>query len=158
MLLSDLDNWLLQQAAFPTAVNHALTLLLQQDLAGLPTGRYPLDGDKLFFMIQEMHTRPQQDNRPEAHREHADIQLLLSGEERYGVALAGADRQVVEDLRDTHDIAFYAQPAREVFIDLQPGMFVFFLPGELHRPCCAIAAPQPVRKAVVKIHRSLLGL
>ncbi|SMC22216.1 biofilm protein TabA [Andreprevotia lacus DSM 23236] len=158
MMLGNLLSWPLQQAVFPAAVNHALALLQQQDLATLPAGRYPLDGDKLFFMIQEMNTRPQQDKKPEAHREHADIQLLLAGNERYGMAPPAPESCIVEDRRDTHDIAFYAAPADEVFFDLQPGMFAVFFPGELHRPCCAVAEAQPIRKAVVKIHRSLLGL
>ncbi|WP_035051432.1 YhcH/YjgK/YiaL family protein [Andreprevotia chitinilytica] len=163
MILCDLANWQQQRPVLPAAVVQALELLQKQDLAGMPAGRYRFEelgaaSDKLFFMIQEMETRPASDKRPEAHREHADIQLLLVGEERYGVALPGADREVVEDRRDTHDIAFFATPAREVFVDLQPGMFAVFFPGELHRPCCCVNEPTRIRKAVVKIHRSLLGL
>ena len=43
-------------------------------------------------------------------------------------------------------------------MDIEPGAFAVFMPKELHRPCLAVKEKAKIRKAVVKIHVSLLGL
>ncbi|UXY13884.1 YhcH/YjgK/YiaL family protein [Chitiniphilus purpureus] len=156
MIIGDLAHWRAQPGAYPAVIGRALALLAEQPLAGLACGRYPLGQDGMMLLIQELHTAPADTKRPEAHTAHADIQLLLAGHERYGVAFADGGEQVLEDRLASHDIAFYAPPARESFIDLVPGMFLVFLPGELHRPCCASGEATMIRKAVVKVPRQLL--
>ncbi|BCL74834.1 hypothetical protein JHS3_05700 [Jeongeupia sp. HS-3] len=158
MFIGNLANWPQQRAVLPDAVNRALDALAQHDLHAMPAGRYEIDGDRLFFMIQEMLTQPFEAGKPEAHHRYADIQLLLSGEEGFGVAPADAALAVVDDRFDSRDIAFYAAPANEQRINLQPGDFVVFYPGELHRPGRCVAGSMPIRKVVVKIDRALLGL
>ncbi|WP_341677076.1 YhcH/YjgK/YiaL family protein [Niveibacterium sp. SC-1] len=156
MYLGDLDNWALHRLALHPAFDRAITHLRARDLAALAPDRYPLE-EGMFLLIQEMKTRPVEATRPEAHVRHADIQLLLAGAERYGFALPSPAHPVLEDRRETHDIAFYGTPEQEHYVDLAPGMFAIFLPGELHRPCCAVESPAAIRKAVVKIDRALLG-
>lgn len=158
MFIFDLDGWRTREPVLPAAVVRALASLGGRELAALAPGRYPLDEDGMFLLIQELVTRPIAESRPEAHREHADIQLVLSGTERYGVAPPDATLAPVDDLLATRDIAFYPSPRHEWFIDLVAGQFAIFYPGDLHRPCVAVGDPAPVRKAVVKIHRRLLGL
>ena len=63
-----------------------------------------------------------------------------------------------EDRLTTADIAFYPPPANEFFMNIEPGAFAIFMPGELHRPCLTIDEKATLRKAVVKVHASLLGL
>ncbi|GAA5787112.1 hypothetical protein GCM10007860_20230 [Chitiniphilus shinanonensis] len=156
MILGSLHHWRAHPAHYPAAIHRALRLLETMPLDTLAAGRYPLEGERIALLIQTPLTTPAEQKRPEAHVEHADIQLLLSGRERYGVALPDGSEQLLEDRRASHDIAFYTPSPREAFIDLDPGMFLVFFPGEMHRPCCASGEPGPIRKAVVKIHRSLL--
>ncbi|GAA5174075.1 YhcH/YjgK/YiaL family protein [Niveibacterium umoris] len=158
MFLSDLTSWRARTPVLPQAVARALAALETRALDTLPPGRYPLDEEGMFLLIQELVTRPLADSRPEAHRDHADIQIVLAGRERFGMAAPDAALAPVDDLLATRDIAFYPTPTREWFVDLQPGQLAIFYPGDLHRPCVAVDAPAPVRKAVVKIHRRLLGL
>ncbi|SFN24827.1 biofilm protein TabA [Formivibrio citricus] len=146
------------KALLPAAIVRGLGALEGRDLAGLPAGRYEIEGEKLFFLVQDAVLRPAEECRPEAHRSHADIQLPVSGRERYGAALPVAGMQPVEDLLDSKDVAFYAAPENEFFLDLDPGSFVVFFPGELHRPCVAVQESTSIRKVVVKVHASLLGL
>jgi len=155
MYLGDLDNWALHRLALHPAFDRAIAHLQGLDLAALAPDRYPLE-ESMFLLIQEMKTRPQEATRPEAHVRNADIQLLVAGTERYGFALPSPTHEILDDRRDTHDIAFYAPPTNEHCVDLKPGMFAIFLPGELHRPCCAVDKPAAIRKAVVKIDRVLL--
>ena len=93
-LLSDLGK---QKSVLPAAVVRALDALRKLDLDALEVGRYELEGDKLYYMIQDVDTRSFDESRPEAHRRYADIQLPLSAAERYGYALPQADLAVSED-------------------------------------------------------------
>jgi len=154
-LLSDFEK---QQAILPAAVVRALKAIQSLDLMAMEPGRYELDGDKLFYLLQDAMPRLLDGCKTEAHREYADIQLPLSARERFGVALPQAGLEPVDDKYASNDIAFYPNPANEFFMDLDPGSFAFFPPEELHRPCVVIDEQKPFRKVVLKVHRSLLGL
>ena len=41
-------------------------------------GRYPLEGDKLFYLVQEGMTALPQALQPEYHEEYLDIQLVIT--------------------------------------------------------------------------------
>lgn len=154
-LLSDVAK---QKSVLPAAVVRAIEALQKLDLSKVEAGRYELEGDKLFYLIQDVETRSFDESKSEAHHQYADIQIPLTGAERYGFSLPQADLKATEDRLSSGDIAFYPAPANEFFMDIEPGAFAVFMPKELHRPCLAIKEKAKVRKAVVKIHTSLLGL
>lgn len=158
MYFGTLKDWDAHRKLLPAAIVKAVEAVQQQDLDALPVGRYELDGTQAFFMIQEMDTRLLANTRAEAHRQYADVQIVLKGPERFGVAPGDASLLALEDNLEAKDIAFYPQPAFEAFVDLGDKMFAVFFPGEFHRPCCAIEQVKPIRKVVIKVHRSLLGL
>ncbi|MTJ83110.1 MAG: DUF386 domain-containing protein [Telmatospirillum sp.] len=158
MFLGTLTNWADQKKVLPPAVVTAVEAVRRHDTSGLPTGRYDIDGSDSFFLVQELTTRALPDTRSEAHRDYADVQLVLDGRERFGFAPADAALPPAEEHFDDRDIAFYPALRGESFVDLTPGMFAIFYPGELHRPCCAVGEPAPVRKIVIKLHRRLFGL
>lgn len=154
-LLADFEQ---NKKLLPAAIVRTLEALEGKNLAELEPGCYELEGDKLFYQVQDATLRRRNECQAEAHRSYADIQIPVSGRERYGVALPEADLQATEECYDSKDVAFFPDPANEFFMDLDPGAFAVFFPGELHRPCVAIDEPVTVRKIVVKIHVSLLGL
>ena len=154
-LLADVSK---QKSVLPAAVVRAIEALQKLDLSALDAGRYELEGDKLFYLIQDVETRTFDESRSEVHHHYADVQIPLTGAERYGFALPQADLTATEDRLAAADIAFYPAPANEFFMDIEPGAFAVFMPRELHRPCLAINEKAKIRKAVVKIHTSLLGL
>ena len=58
--------------------------LLESDFSAMEDGRYPVEGEDLFYMLQTYETKP--DNPfPEAHKRHVDIQCVLTGAEVIGV-------------------------------------------------------------------------
>ena len=154
-LLADVTQ---QKSILPDAVSRALEALAKIDLAAKEPGRYELEGDKLFYLIQDVETRTLDESKSEAHHNYADIQVPLTGTERYGFSLPQAGLKATDDRLATGDIAFYPAPANEFFMDIEPGAFAVFMPKELHRPCLAVKEKAKIRKAVVKIHVSLLGL
>lgn len=144
----DSDNPIVPEHAGLAA---ALAWLRQTDLNTLPLGRHEIQGDDVFAMIEDYTTKLEADGVWETHAEHADIQLLLAGQERIGWVADTSTVSLSEDRRPDADVCFFSPPAQPLWVTLCPGMFVLIPPGELHGPCRALAAPSDVRKMVVKI-------
>ena len=158
MIVGRISDVATQRGALPEAVVRALEALRGVDLGAMSPGRYEIEGDKLFYLVQDVELRTLEESRAEAHKKYADIQIPFSTRERYGYAPPKADLVPSDDQLDAKDLAFYPTPSEENFIDAAPGTYLVFLPGELHRPCLAIAGKETIRKAVVKVHASLLGM
>ena len=158
MLLGKLSESPAQRRVLPVPVGAALDALERMNAVSLAQGRYDIDGDRLFCLVQDATPRLLEDSRAEAHRDYVDVQLPIGATECFGFALPQPGLNVVEDAMDERDIAFFATPENECFLDVAPGSYIVFWPGELHRPCVAIEGCEPFRKIVVKIHRSLFGL
>jgi biofilm protein TabA len=158
MILGQISDVARQKGILPAAIVRALEALQKVNPGTMEPGRYELEGDKLFYLVQDVELRTMGESKPEAHHKYADIQIPLSTSERYGFSLPQADLAVVDDQLEAKDLAFYAAPANESFMDLNPGAYVVFLPKELHRPCLAIKDKATIRKVVIKVHASLLGL
>ncbi|WP_282937923.1 YhcH/YjgK/YiaL family protein [Paenibacillus sp. RC67] len=158
MIFSDLTNWEKEKAVYPEAVNRGIEYIRSTDFSSLPLGKYEIEGNLMFALLQEATTKNWEQQRPESHRTHTDIQFLLSGEEVIRVAPLSEEAVISEESFDTKDIAFYDKVGAESSLVLRPGSFAVFYPGDIHRPCCSAAQEQPIRKVVIKIHKSLLGL
>ncbi|MDR2788028.1 MAG: YhcH/YjgK/YiaL family protein [Candidatus Accumulibacter sp.] len=158
MIVGRISDVATQRGILPGAVARALEALQSVDLGTATPGRYEIEGDKLFYTVQDIELRTMAESRAEAHLKYADIQIPFSTGERYGFALPQPDLAPDDDQFEAKDLAFYPTPAGESFIDATPGTYLVFLPGELHRPCLAIEGKATIRKAIVKVHVSLLGL
>ena len=158
MIVGRIADVACQKSTLPAAVVRALEALQKVDLAAKDAGRYEIDGDKLFYLVQDAELRTLEESRAEAHRSYADIQIPVSANERYGFALPQPELAPTDDQLESRDLAFYPTPTGENFIDMTPGTYLVFMPGELHRPCLMIKDRATVRKVVVKVHSSLLGL
>ena len=120
--------------------------LLEQGFSGMADGRYEVDGDELFFMLQSYVTKPE--NRfPESHRKYVDIQCMLSGVEAIGVG-AVEEMELVEAIPERD---FYSNQGPTDMITLAEGKFVVLWPQDAHAPAIAVDRPAPCRKCVVKV-------
>ena len=142
--------------AMPAAIEAALDYLRRTDFSQLDTGRYPIDGENIFALVQDPVTQNWEAGLPEFHARYIDIQCLLEGEEGIGYSPPNANLINVSDHLAERDIAFVAQQDNESRLLLTPGMFAIFFPGELHRPCRALNTPIRIRKVVIKIALDLL--
>ena len=145
-------NWQKDKRKYPAVFDQAFAFLAQHDVTTLAVGKYPIDGDNIFVSVQTLHTRDEEVARFEAHVKYLDIQLLVSGREKYLSAPNLDNVTVTEDCLEERDVAFYTRPERYSTIFLDPGQYVVYFPGELHCPCCA-ATPggEDIRKVVFKI-------
>ncbi|WP_165972284.1 YhcH/YjgK/YiaL family protein [Paenibacillus piri] len=156
MIVSDLTNWEREKQVYPKAINRGLEFIQSTDFGSLKPGRYDIEGDRMFALLQEPTTLAWEKQRPESHQTYTDIQFLLEGDEVIRVAPLTADAVISEEDFAARDIAFYSTVAEEQAIRLRPGSFTVFYPGDIHRPCCSAGQEQKIRKVVLKIHKSLL--
>ena len=158
MIAGQFSDLAQQKSVLPAAVVRALEAIQKVDPLKMEPGRYEVEGDKIFYLVQDVELRTLEESRAEAHRQYADIQLPYSTSERYGFALPQPKLPIADDQLKEKDLAFFPTPAGESFIDINPGSYLVFLPNELHRPCLAIGEKKTIRKVVMKVHSSLLGL
>jgi biofilm protein TabA len=118
--------------------------------ADTPDGRYTLDGDDLFALVQSYETGPATEKRFEAHRVYLDIQYVARGPERI---LHAADEGLEEEApySEADDVVFYREPRVSSSLLVGPGQFVIFYPGEAHKPGCMAGGRDSVKKVVVKV-------
>ena len=114
-LLSDVAK---QKAVLPAAIVAAIDFLQREDLANKAPGRYEIDGDKLFYMIDEPMPRLLENSKAESHQVYADIQMPISARERFGFSLPQHDLAIEEDFLESRDIAFFSHPENEFFMDV----------------------------------------
>ena len=124
----------------------AIDYLLTHDLAALPLGRTEVDGDKVFINVMDADLQPQEGSHLEYHKKYADLQVNLTGGERWGFASAPG----TEVKPFAGDIGF-VDTADAVTGTLGEERFALFFPLELHRPSIARPDCARLRKAVVKI-------
>ena len=131
----------------PAHLARALDYLRATDMRAVALGRHDLDGDRLFALVQEYTTRPADQCVWEAHRRYIDVQYVVQGVERMGVA-ALAQMQEREAYDGARDVAFF-DPGTE-FVTLHAGMFAIFGPEDVHSPGHIAGQPALVRKVVIK--------
>jgi YhcH/YjgK/YiaL family protein len=140
----------------PPPLRLALQHLNETDFNALPAGNYDLSGKDIYVQVIDMTTRPAADCKPEVHRQYADVQFLVRGRERIGVAADTGTYPVAEDLLAERDLLFYSGVQDEATLAMRPGSFAVFMPSDIHRPGGAIDGPEAIRKVVMKVRVSLL--
>jgi YhcH/YjgK/YiaL family protein len=149
MILDTIDNvrlYLGLNAGFAKAFE----ILTDKTLPQKQDGKYPVDGDNIYYTIQRYTTKPLSEGKLEAHRKYIDIQFLLEGQELLGYApLKGLT--TAEVYNPQKDIAFFNTPKDITKVILEPGLFCILFPDDAHLPCRQLAGPADVRKVVIKI-------
>lgn len=128
--------------------------LAEHDPAGLPVGSNEIDGKRVFANVMEATTRKAEDAHYEFHHQYMDVQIDLTGSERFKTA-----RGAMEDLGDfdaVNDAGLCdaVEGASEVFDGtLGSGRFVLFLVDEPHMPMLTAPGeePAPVKKICFKV-------
>jgi len=119
--------------------------------ADKPDGRYDIDGDNCFALMQTYTTRPLAQAMFEAHRRYIDIQFIQAGRETILWSPLTALTQTTQPYAAEKDIAFFANPPHWMPINLHAGQFTIFFPEDGHAPGIECGGPTEVRKTVLKI-------
>jgi len=133
--------------ALGTRIAQGLQFLAGTDLATLAPGRHELDGTRLYALVSDYTPKPPAEGRWEAHRRYLDLQYVVSGVERMGVA--PIDRLAAGDYDADRDMLWLEGLGD--FLTFDAGQFMILWPGDAHMPGIDAGVPGPVRKVVVKI-------
>ena len=134
-------------AALHPGFTRAFAFLAATDLAALPPGRHPIDGDRLYVSIDHKDGRGEEGARLEAHRRYIDIQYTIEGDEEIGwlpLAECGAPAAGFDGSRDS---AFFDRRPT-TWLAVPEGTFVVFYPEDAHAP---LAGRGAVKKAIMKV-------
>lgn len=154
MIYGTMKEWQRDKAYLSAAFDKAFTFVNGKNLASLANGRYEIDGDDIFALVQDPATEPETARRFEAHAQYFDIQLLVSGEEKQRYAANSEGTTVSEDAFAERDVAFYTDPPLSNAVILTPMTYAVYAPMELHAPNCDGSIPgNKLKKIVFKIHK-----
>lgn len=134
----------------------ALEYLAHTDFTQLAPGKYELDGDKLFASVARFTTKPLEEEITwEAHRKYADVQYVVSGNEKMGCVnlqrgLTSNDLTIKTPYNPDGDIEFFR--GQGPFLHVHAGEFAVFFPQDVHAPCLTLGSqPEEVVKVVAKV-------
>ena len=119
--------------------------------ADQPAGRYNIDGDNCFALVQSYTSKPLDQAAFEAHQIYTDIQYIQSGKESILWAPVSTLKVVTKPYLPEKDIAFFGNPEAYTTINLLPGSFTIFFPEDGHAPGVEFGGPTTVRKVVIKV-------
>jgi YhcH/YjgK/YiaL family protein len=126
----------------------ALKYLNSTDLSGIKPGRYEVEDDNIYAIVNEYKTKDAKDCVLEAHRKFIDIQYIYSGVELAGVTSL-INQIPVEEYDETRDCVFFNEETS--FVKMTAGMFAVFFPGDLHMPGVKADSISEVKKVVIKV-------
>ena len=114
-------------------------------------GKYEIDGNKVYAMVQEYTSKLLDDRKFEAHKNYIDIQFIISGKEQIQV-IDEVGLGVKDKYNPEKDVEFFEVPENFTSVYMRDGDFAILYPGEVHAPGVSLNdTPSAVRKIVVKV-------
>lgn len=148
MIAAELKGFGRQLPASP-GLRKALDFLRRPGAAALPDGKYEVDGDRVFALVQRYETLPGGEPKFEAHRKYVDVQYIAAGEEIIGWAPLGS--MVLSEPYDPAKDVCFGRACGWTPLRLGEGMLAVLWPEDAHAPRLAAGKPERVVKIVVKV-------
>lgn len=137
-----------QYASVHSRLKLAAQFLATRDCKMLEPGKYEIDGDQVYALVQHYETKPKEQGLWEAHRQYLDVQYMAEGSETLGYV--PIDRtEVTRPYDKDGDYALFS--ASGDFFTLHEGYFALFSPHDVHMPGIRLETAQPVKKIVIKV-------
>lgn len=112
-------------------------------------GKIEIDGENAWCNVSSYTINDENPLKYEAHRQYADVQVMVDGAEKFGWANIN-ECQLTQDFTEGGDIAFMDAPDGQ-FFELKKGYFAVFFPGDAHAPCRKSDLSDTAHKLVFKI-------
>jgi biofilm protein TabA len=129
----------------------AFDYLKNTNLEAQAPGRYNILENNVYVIVSEGAPKSFEDTKWESHRNYIDIQYVIRGKEKMGMAPL-AKAKIMEEYNDAKDVAFYSVPESDgKYYIAEPGTFLIFFTGDAHRPGIKAEGCDMVKKAVIKI-------
>ncbi|OFP44170.1 MULTISPECIES: YhcH/YjgK/YiaL family protein [Streptococcus] len=147
MIFDELEN-LAHYKGIHEHLDCAIDYLLTHDVNDYDSGRYEIDGEKVFLFVQENELNQEENDEFEFHHRYLDLHFLLAGHEiiQYGTRV----KEVRKSYDKKKDIGFVTcEQLYPLYLGKQN--FAAFLPNEPHQPNRFAAKGDKVKKCVVKV-------
>jgi len=149
-LIYDVKKNLSQYKGLSKNFGCAIEYLLNTDFSGMGMGKYPVDGEKVFALVQMPETRPREQTRWESHKNYIDIQYMLLQSEIIGCQNTGSLTEKTPYSAE-NDIVFYHDNKKGFYPVLVPDSFVICFPWDAHMPLICTDIPKKIKKVVMKV-------
>lgn len=146
MILDSLKNSALYASVNPRFAR-TFEHLLKTDFSALPNGRYEIEGEEIFMMVQECNLKNPAEASLEVHDRYIDIQLILEGRESFGWSDRTALVAPRGEMDTARDILFF-DDRPSTYFTLGAGEMAILFPGDGHAP---LVGDGCVRKCIVKV-------
>ena len=148
MIFDTIDNRHLYAAISPR-IKAALEYLAASDFSKMEAGRYEIDGDNVYAMVQEYKSEPKEQRKWECHKKYIDVQYVHSGSEN--ILVAGSEgAQVIQPYEEDNDCELSLLKEWST-LRMEAGMGSILYPEDLHAPGIRIDKAEQVEKIVVKV-------
>ena len=104
--------------------------LKDQNLEVIEPGNYAIDGEDAFAIITNSATKEPENCRWESHRKYIDLQYLILGEEKMGIAPI-TDCEISVPYDENKDVMFFEAEGK--YHTASPAVFFLFFPEDVHR-------------------------
>ena len=156
MIFGSIQNIETDKKYLGKALVRGLEYLAKTDFSKVEAGRYEIEGAAFFALVQEYHTSPKEEKKPEAHRKYVDIQYVAQGAEVIGYGLDNPANEISGDRLAEKDVLNFRSVQNEIDLILTQGMYTILFPQDVHRPGCHYGEGGNVKKVVLKISKDLL--
>jgi YhcH/YjgK/YiaL family protein len=129
-------------------INKAFTYLKETDFSEMELGKYEIDGDNIFALVNEYHTKDESEGKLEAHKKYIDVQFVTKGSELMGYAPL-ENQKVIDEYNEQNDITFFS--GEKSFVKVDERMFAIFFPTDVHLPGIKVIEKSFVKKIVIKV-------
>ncbi len=109
-------------------------------------GRFELDGDNLYAMVETVEARGKENRKMEVHKKYIDIQYVVTGKDVMGWESVEEDAPG-EPYNPEKDVRFIDTPVL-CWVDVPAGYFAVFYPEDAHAP---LAGDTTMKKVVIKV-------
>ena len=113
-------------------------------------GRYEIEGDDVYALVQSYETVAAASKSFEAHRRYVDIQYVVKGCET--IYHAGFDGlAIAQPYQEANDYELLHAPEESTAVLLNEREFAIFFQHDAHKPGCHGSTPGAVKKIVIKV-------
>lgn len=147
MIIDKLSNSNLYEFKNPR-IRKAIDYLMVNDFSEIKNGKYEIEGNKLYAIVNTYDTKDEKEAYLENHRKYIDIQYVESGTELIGY-LPFDGQKVYKEYDEENDYELYDESCS--YVKIEKGMFAVFFPGNLHKPGIKSGNISNVKKIVVKV-------
>jgi dihydroorotase len=131
--------------------DEAFGFLKTHDLANLKPGSYVIDSGNVIATVSEMPAKDIDQVNWEAHRTFNDLQYIIKGKVRMGIASISDLNSIVKVPYDNKTDNENFSVSGEKYYDAEPGTFFIFSPQDIHRPAIKVAGYDVIKKIVIKV-------